>query len=145
MNFPLYLGLSLADNREEEKCLVMGKSNISAFGLGGLVKMTKELSQKSINRLSVGAWIFLVLQALALVGMVVERQGRDEAIEAFLQEPKSSAIGGTLGYLIGINVLPIVALLAGLTLWRHRKSDQSKRIIVAACIALVVSSFFAFR
>jgi len=107
--------------------------------------MTKELTQKSINRISVGAWILLSLQAVALVGMVVERQEREEAIEAFLQEPNSSAIGGTLGCLIGINVLPIVALLAGLVLWRYRKSDQSKRIIIAASIALVVSSFFAFK
>jgi hypothetical protein len=103
----------------------------------------KELSQKSRNRIFAGAWILISLQVMVLLGFVIDRQERDPAIEAFLRKPTPAAIGGTLGYLIGTNMLPLVALIAGLTLWRHGKTTENKTIIIASVAAIIVSSMLA--
>jgi len=107
--------------------------------------MEKELSQKSRKRISVGAWFLIVLQVIALVGLVIDRQERDPAIESFLRQPTASATAGTIGYLIGMNIIPLVALIGGITLWRHDKSKESKTIIAVATIAIIASSVLIFR
>ena len=106
--------------------------------------MGKELSQKSRNRILVGVWVLVGIQAMAVIGFAIDHEARDPAIEALRQEPTSgAAIGGTLGFLIGTNLPALVALMGGITLWRHDKSKQSKRIIIAASVALAAGSMFA--
>jgi hypothetical protein len=90
------------------------------------------------------SWGMASLQVMALMGFVIDRQEREPAIESFLQQPTAASMGGTLGYLIGINILPIVTLIAGLTLWRHGKSTESKTIISAATIAIIIGSILIF-
>ena len=106
--------------------------------------MPKELSQKSRRNIYVGAWILIVIQVMALVGFIIDRQERDPAIEAFVQKPTSGNIGGTIGVLVGQNMLPIVALIAGLTLWRHGRGKESRAVIIAAIIGIFVGSMLAF-
>ena len=105
--------------------------------------MTKELSQKSRRNIYVGAWILIVIQVMALVGWIIDSPERDPAIEGFLQQPTSANIGGTIGVLIGCNMLAIVAMIAGLTLWRHGNDEKSRIIIKASIIAIFVGSFIA--
>jgi len=107
-------------------------------------RMSKELSQKSKNRILTLGWIFIVLQVMAFAGMAIDKQERDPSIEAFLQKPTTMAIAGTLGHLIGINALPLVALLAGLTLWRHDKNKESKALIIAGVVVIIASSILVF-
>lgn len=106
--------------------------------------MQKELSQKCKKRIIVGAWLLIGLQVMALIGLVIDRQERDPAVESFLRRPTAAATGGAIGCLIGINILPIVTLIAGLTLRRHGKSTESKTIIGAAAIAIIVGSILVF-
>ena len=106
--------------------------------------MREELSQKSKNRILTGAWVLIALQVLVLIGSIIDRQGHDPAIEALLQKPTTTAMVGTFGYLIGINALAIVLLIAGLTLWWHNENKEGKTIIALAIIALVINSMLAF-
>jgi hypothetical protein len=106
--------------------------------------MKKELSQKSRNRISTGSWVLIALQGMILVGLIIDKQERDPAIEALVQTPTTLAIAGTLGSLIGINALAIVALIGGLTLWRHDRNKESKIITILAIFALIFNSTLAF-
>jgi len=107
--------------------------------------MGKALSQESRNRISAGVWVLIVLQFMVLVELVINRRERDPAIESFLRQPTASATAGTIGYLIGMNIIPLVALIGGITLWRHDKSKESKTIIAVATIAIIASSVLIFR
>jgi len=119
------------------------KAGIPYFVLEEL-RMPKELSQKSRRNIYVGAWILIVIQIMALVGWIIDTPERDPAIEALVQKPTSANIGGTIGVLIGCNMLAIVAMIAGLTLWRHGNDEKSKIIIIASIIAIFVGSMLVF-
>ena len=107
--------------------------------------MKKELSQKSRQRILVGAWILLILQAMALIGIVSGGDKLYPAVEVFLHRPTAAALGRALGHFVGINTLALVALIAGFTLWRHGKSKESKTIITASTIAIILSSILVIR
>jgi hypothetical protein len=85
--------------------------------------MQKELSENRRTFISVAAWLFLGLQAftLASVWLGAETSPYD---------------------LIGVNILPVVVLLSGLTLWRHKKDTNGKILIAAGVFAILVSSMF---
>ena len=106
--------------------------------------MKKEFSAKSKRNIYLGAWALIIIQFMALLGSTGDSQQRDPIIESFLQHPTSANIVLTIAFLIAWNMLAIVALIAGLALWRHDIKERGKTIIVAAIVAISLGIILAF-
>jgi len=99
-----------------------------------------ELSQESRKRILVGAWILIGLHFMALIGLVTDGQQYDPAIESFLSQSAIAAMEGPFDYLIKNNVLPVVAVAAGLILWKRFQSPEGRTIIGTGAMAVILGS-----
>jgi hypothetical protein len=90
------------------------------------------------------AWILIVLHALSLWVILTEDRYRDPSIEALLAQPSQGAIGGTIGYLIGINILSIAACVLSLTAWLYRKNKKGKVSTIFSIFLMITATLLAF-
>lgn len=90
------------------------------------------------------AWILIVLHAISLWAILTEERYRDPSIEALLSQPSPEAIGGTIGYLIGMNMLAIAACVLSLTAWLYRKNRNGKVATIVSIVFMVAATLVAF-
>jgi len=107
-------------------------------------KPTTTKSNTAGKTLVVIAWVLLVLHGLMVVGNLNYKRLRDPAIEALLTNPTPEAIGGTIGYLIGTNILAIVACVLSLTAWLYRKNKNGKVATIVSIVLMVAATLLAF-
>jgi hypothetical protein len=82
-------------------------------------------------------WILIVLSVLATIGMIQGSRQRDPSIEAFLNHPDSLSLGGTIGVIIGTNLLTIPAILFGIYAVL-RKNPKGKRLVITSIILFFI-------
>ena len=86
------------------------------------------------------AWLLLVLQGLAIPGMVSVAWDYDGPRYSLYGLPAGIIVARVLGLLIGSNFLAIPALMLGLFSWRFRKNTGAKWAVVAALVLIVVTT-----
>jgi len=84
-------------------------------------------------------WVLIVLSALAFIGMINEPNHKDPSIEAFLKHPGTMSLVGTIGFLIGSNILLLFALGFGIYA-SVKKNRKGKPLIITSIIALLIMS-----
>ncbi len=104
--------------------------------------MIQDLLQTSENRISAGAWILIGLQFLAIVGIVTDGQQYDPAIESFLSHSTIASMQGPFDFLVAKNILPVVAIAAGLILWKRNRNPHGETIISTGAISIILGSLF---
>ncbi len=82
-------------------------------------------------------WVLIVLSVLATIGMIRESHQRDPSIEAFLNHPDSLSLGGTIGIIIGTNLLTIPAMLFGIYA-ALRKNPKGKPLVITSIIVFFI-------
>jgi len=84
-------------------------------------------------------WILIVFSALATVSMVLGPHQRDSHIEAFLNHPDISSLvlSGTIGYIIGSNMLTLPAMLFGIYAVL-RKNPKGKLLVITSIILFFI-------
>jgi hypothetical protein len=126
---------------------MQGELTIPVFGreFGNKEKsMIQDILKTSEKRISVGAWVLIGLQFLALVGLVTDGQQYDPAIESFLSQSAIASMQGPFDFLVAKNILPVVAIAAGLTLWKRSNSSESRKIISTGAISIILGSILVF-
>lgn len=88
-------------------------------------------------------WVLIVLSVFALIGMLQEPRHRYPSIESFLNKPDSISLGGTLGAIIGSNILSLLALAFGVYAV-IRKNTKGKHLIIASIVVFCIISGFLF-
>ena len=88
-------------------------------------------------------WVFIALSVLALVGLLNQTLHRDRSIESFLNRPDGISIAGTLGVIIGTNILNILPLCFGIYA-AIRKNRQGKFLIIASVLLFCIFSGILF-
>jgi len=82
-------------------------------------------------------WILIVLSVLVNVSIVQGPHQRNSYIEAFLNHPDSVSLGGTIGFIIGINLLTLPAMLFGIYTVL-RKNPKGKLLVIASIFLFVI-------
>lgn len=88
--------------------------------------------------ISIG-WVLIVLSALAFIGIITESNHKDPSIEAFLKHPDSLSSAGTIGFLIGSNILLLFALGFGIYAF-VKKNRKGKPLVITSIIAMLIMS-----
>jgi hypothetical protein len=88
--------------------------------------------------ISIG-WVLIVLSALAFIGIISKPNHKDPSIEAFLKHPDSLSLAGTIGFIIGLNILLLFALGFGIYA-SIKKNRKGKPLIIISIIALLIIS-----
>lgn len=88
-------------------------------------------------------WILIVLTVLATIGMIQGVRQRDSSIEAFLNHPDILSLGGTIGFIIGSNILTLPALLFGIYAVL-RKNPKGKPLVITSIILFFVIAVVQF-
>lgn len=88
-------------------------------------------------------WVLIVLSVVATIGILQGKQQRDPSIEAFLTHPNSSSLGGTIGVIIGTNILTLPAMIFGIYA-ALRKNPKGKFLVITSIILFVVISAVQF-
>ncbi len=82
-------------------------------------------------------WILIALSVLVTIGMVQGSHQRDPSIEAFLNHPDSPSLGGTIGVIIGTNLLTLPAMLFGIYAML-RKNAKGKPLAITSIILFFI-------
>lgn len=82
--------------------------------------------------LLVGSWFLIVLQPLAIVGILIDGHVRDGYIESSMESLNAHNAAGTLGVLLGSTLPSVAALAAALTAYRLKRTPQATRAGFAA-------------
>ena len=88
-------------------------------------------------------WILIALSVLVTIGMVQGSHQRDPSIEAFLNHPDSPSLGGTIGVIIGTNLLTLPAMLFGIYAML-RKNAKGKPLAITSIILFFIISGVQF-
>jgi len=91
---------------------------------------------KKGNVLVIIASSLLASQFMAFIGILSEGRYKDPFTESLFSHPTPGAMGGTIGFLIGINILAIIALILSLIAWLNKKNSSGK-LTTIICIALI--------
>jgi len=85
-------------------------------------------------------WVLLVLSAMVAINIVVQPHTRDSSIEALMSHLDSPALAGTIGFLIGIHALQLVAMLLGVYAVLRKNPGGRPLLIVNTFLQFLPSS-----
>lgn len=88
-------------------------------------------------------WILIALSILPLVVMLQNPHHRDPSIESFMNSPDSLSLAGTIGFIIGSNILSLFALALGIYVVL-RKNPRGKPLIFASVVIFIIISVSLF-
>jgi len=88
-------------------------------------------------------WTLIVLSGLTLVVFLTQPHHRDRSIESLLNQPDSISIAGTLGLIIGTNIINLFPLFFGIYA-AIRKNQQGKFLIIASVVLFCIHSGILF-
>ena len=83
--------------------------------------------------------VLLVLSSLIVLGMFNAPQKRDYAITNLLTEPSASALGGTIGVIIGANLLNIPSFFLGIYARRKKYKHGDTIIFFSSLLFIAVT------
>lgn len=109
----------------------------------GNEKPTTPKSNTAGKTLVVIAWVLIVLRGLAFTGELYNHP-RGLSIEVLLSQPTPEAIGRTVGYLIGTNILAICAFILSLVAWLHKKNRNGKVATIVSIVFIAAATLLAF-
>ena len=101
------------------------------------IKKTKSPARWAI----VVSGILLAISLVAVLGLLTDPPPRDYAISNLLSKPSISALGGTIGLIIGSNILTIPALVLGI--YAKQKNNPKGKTVVL--ISGVLMLFFTIQ
>jgi hypothetical protein len=119
----------------------------------------KSQAKKSrIDASNVIAWIFIVLQICACVGLTYQLCSKGEKLSqivtrglllprAFflpLVRSETPAVVELSGALFGYNILGIGAVILGLLIWLRRGNKQGRTTTIAAIVVIIINSLLYF-
>lgn len=86
-------------------------------------------------------WVVFALALLAAIGQWVgPNHRRDSSIEAMIQHGDSNAIAGSIGFLVGSNLLGIVAAILGLTVFFLSKRTGGRSLVILSLVTIVINT-----
>jgi len=116
--------------------VVVGSSSVSD-GATPNVRVTKKAPWMG---LLIATWVLVGISVAMLVGFFVGDHQRDRSITELLYHPSILALGGSIGVLLGVNVVTIPAVICGSIAWRLRRDEYAKWATIVALVMLLATS-----
>ena len=106
--------------------------------------MAQEISFQSKQRISIGAWVLIGLQFMAILGIITDGRGSEPALGSHLVDYAAVTSVSAFDYFVGNNIFPIAAIVAGWTLWKQYKCSEGRAIIGTGAVAIIIGSAIIF-
>lgn len=90
--------------------------------------------------LLIATWALVGISVAMLFGSFIIEHHRDRSIAALLYHPSILALAGSSGFLIGVNVVTIPAVICGSIAWRLRRDEHAKWATIVALVMLLATS-----
>lgn len=93
------------------------------------------------------AWALITVNAMVAFGnlrLLKGGQQRDPSADSLMHGGGVHALAGTIGFLIGINVLLIAALVLGVYMVRSKEDSRGMRIVWVTLLCMLINAILAF-